>query len=103
MGGRAQAQIHAQLLLRRRAGADVATAVSAPRMIVGDLEIGGRDVAVEEDFASAREAFARAGIEPAVMPRHSEDAGHAHAIVPAGDGGFEAASDPRSDGAAICS
>ncbi len=103
MGGRAQAQIHAQMLLRRRVGADVATAVSAPRMIVGDLEIGGRDVAVEEDFASAREAFARAGIEPAVMPRHSEDAGHAHAIVPAGDGGFEAASDPRSDGAAICS
>jgi gamma-glutamyltranspeptidase len=37
------------------------------------------------------------------MPRQSEAAGHAHAIVPAGDGGFEAASDPRSDGAAICS
>ena len=72
MGGRAQAQIHAQMLLRRRAGADVATAVSAPRMIVGDLEIGGRDVAVEEDFAAAREAFARAGVEPAVMPRRSE-------------------------------
>ncbi len=103
MGGRAQAQIHAQMLLRRRAGADVATAVSAPRMIIGDLEIGGRDVAVEEDFASAREAFARAGVEPAVMPRQSEHAGHAHAIVPAGDGRFEAASDPRSDGAAVCS
>ena len=103
MGGRAQAQIHAQMLLRRGAGADVATAVSAPRMIVGDLEIGGRGVAVEEDFAAAREAFARAGIEPDVMPRLSEAAGHAHAIVPVGDGRFEAASDPRSDGAAICS
>jgi gamma-glutamyltranspeptidase len=36
------------------------------------------------------------------MPRLSESAGHAHAIVPAGEGSFEAASDPRSDGAAIC-
>ena len=103
MGGRAQAQIHAQMLLRRQAGGDVVTAVSAPRMIVGDLEAGGRDVAVEEDFASARDAFARAGVEPAVMPRLSEAAGHAHAIVPTGDGSFEAASDPRSDGAAVCS
>jgi len=103
MGGRAQAQIHAQMLLRRQAGADVVTAVSAPRMIVGDLEAGGRDVAVEEDFAAARDAFARAGVEPAVMPRLSEAAGHAHAIVPTGDGSFEAASDPRSDGAAVCS
>ena len=103
MGGRAQAQIHAQMLLRRAAGADVATAVSAPRMIVGDLEIGGRGVAVEEDFAAARDAFGRAGIEPDVMPRLSEAAGHAHAIVPVADGRFEAASDPRSDGAAVCS
>jgi gamma-glutamyltranspeptidase/glutathione hydrolase len=102
MGGRAQAQIHAQMLLRRAAGADVATAVSAPRMIVGDLEIGGRGVALEEDFATARDGFGRAGIEPDVMPRLSESAGHAHAIVPAGEGSFEAASDPRSDGAAIC-
>jgi gamma-glutamyltranspeptidase len=103
MGGRAQAQIHAQMLLRRAAGADVATAVSAPRMIVGDLELGGRGVAVEEDFAAARDAFGRAGIEPDVMPRLSEAAGHAHAIVPVEEGAFEAASDPRSDGAAICS
>jgi hypothetical protein len=72
-------------------------------MIVGDLEIGGRGVAVEEDFAAARDAFGRAGIEPDVMARLSEDAGHAHAIVPVGGGGFEAASDPRSDGAAVCS
>jgi gamma-glutamyltranspeptidase len=103
MGGRAQAQIHAQMLLRRAVGADVVTAVSAPRMIVGDLELGGRGVAVEQDFASARDGFGRAGIEPDVMPRLSEAAGHAHVIVPVGDGRFEAASDPRSDGAAICS
>jgi gamma-glutamyltranspeptidase/glutathione hydrolase len=103
MGGRAQAQIHAQMLLRRAAGADVATAVSAPRMIVGDLELGGRGVAVEENFATARDALGRAGVEPDLMPRLSEAAGHAHAIVPLGDGRFEAASDPRSDGAAVCS
>jgi gamma-glutamyltranspeptidase/glutathione hydrolase len=103
MGGRAQAQIHAQMLLRRAAGADVATAVSAPRMIVGDLEIGGRGVALEEDFATARDGFGRAGVAVDVMPRLSEAAGHAHAIVPTHDGSFAAASDPRSDGAAVCS
>jgi gamma-glutamyltranspeptidase len=72
-------------------------------MIVGDLEIGGRGVAIEEDFATARDALGRAAVEPDVMPRLSEAAGHAHAIVPVGDGRFDAASDPRSDGAAICS
>ncbi len=42
MGGHAQPQIHAQLLLRRRAGADAQDAVSAPRFIVGDASRGRR-------------------------------------------------------------
>lgn len=103
MGGRAQPQIHAQLLLRRLAGAGAAEAVAGPRFVVGELEIGGGDVTVEEDFTAAREGFAAAGVEPVVIPRRSEATGHAHAIVRDGAGPLEAASDPRSDGAAVCS
>ena len=104
MGGRAQAQIHAQMLLRRAAGADAATAVAAPRMIVGDLEIGGRGVAVEEDFATARDGFGRAGVEVDVMPR-LERGRRARPRDPCQrtTGRSTAASDPRSDGRAVCS
>jgi hypothetical protein len=42
-------------------------------------------------------------VAPDVCAGLSAPAGHAHAIVPVGDGRFDAASDPRSDGAAICS
>ena len=52
MGGHAQPQIHAQLLLRRRAGADAQAAVAAPRFIVGDVEPGAA-IAVEAGFDSA--------------------------------------------------
>jgi oxamate amidohydrolase len=103
MGGRAQAQIHAQLLLRRRAGDGAAVAVAAPRFIVGDLEVGGADTAVEEDDQPALDGFAAAGVATAGVPRWSEATGHAHAIGRLPDGGFEAAADPRSDGAAAAS
>jgi gamma-glutamyltranspeptidase/glutathione hydrolase len=103
MGGRAQAQIHAQLLLRRRAGDGAAVAVAAPRFVVGDLELGGADTTVEEDFQPALEAFAEAAWATATVPRWSEDTGHAHAIARLPDGGFEAAADPRSDGSAAAS
>jgi gamma-glutamyltranspeptidase len=100
MGGRAQAQIHAQMLLHRRGGADAATAVSSPRMTVGDVSSGDRDVCIEEDFAAAREAFASVRPAPLLIPRRSDAAGHAHAIAVRPDGSFDAASDPRADGAA---
>ena len=103
MGGRAQAQIHAQLLLRRRAGDGAAVAVAAPRFVVGDLELGGADTTIEEDFLPARDAFAGAAVAIATVPRWSEETGHAHAIARLPDGGFEAAADPRSDGSAAAS
>jgi gamma-glutamyltranspeptidase/glutathione hydrolase len=103
MGGRAQAQIHAQLLLRRRAGDGAAVAVAAPRFVVGDLELGGADTTIEEDFLPARDAFAGAAVAIATVPRWSEETGHAHAIARLPGGGFEAAADPRSDGSAAAS
>ena len=101
MGGHAQAQIHAQMLLRRRAGSDSGTAVSSPRFVVGELGAADAgEVCIEEDFASARAAFEKAGQTPALMPRWDDLAGHAHAIGVRADGSFDAASDPRADGGA---
>jgi gamma-glutamyltranspeptidase len=101
MGGHAQAQIHAQMLLRRRAGGDPETAVSSPRFVVGELGAADAgEVCLEEDFAAARAAFEQAGQAPALMPRWDDSAGHAHAIAVRPDGSFNAASDPRADGGA---
>jgi oxamate amidohydrolase len=101
MGGHAQAQIHAEMLLRRRAGADAETAVASPRFVVGELGAADAgDVCIEEDFAAARTAFENAGQAPALMPRWNDSAGHAHAIAVLPDGSFDAASDPRADGGA---
>ena len=99
MGGHAQPQIHAQLLLRRRAGADAQAAVAAPRFIVGDVGPSGA-VAVEAGLDSAWQAFTDSGAPPVAIPPGSGLAGHSHAIAVADDGSFDAGSDPRADGAA---
>jgi gamma-glutamyltranspeptidase len=100
MGGKAQPQIHTQLFLRHLMGADTETAIASPRFVTGALETGGSDVQVEEDFVSALEAFAEAGVEAARLPPRSEATGHAQAIAWLADGTFDAASDPRADGRA---
>jgi gamma-glutamyltranspeptidase len=102
MGGHAQPQIHAQMLLRQRGGATGAAVVGAPRMIVGDLETGaaGSGIRVEDDF-EGRDALTRAGLDPVVVEWPSETVGHAQVIAVSPDGAFDAASDPRSDGTAF--
>lgn len=101
MGGHAQAQIHAQLLLRHLVGGDAHVAVAAPRFVTGSLEAGGGDVEVEDDFAAALAAFGRSGERVVRLPPRSEAVGHAHAIAIARDGALDAAADPRSDGSAV--
>jgi gamma-glutamyltranspeptidase len=101
MGGHAQAQIHAQLLLRHLSGSDAYTAVASPRFVTGSLEAGGTEVYVEEDFQAALTAFATAGERTVALPIRSEAVGHAHAIAVAAAGTLDAASDPRSDGRAV--
>ncbi|WCB92238.1 Glutathione hydrolase-like YwrD proenzyme [Baekduia alba] len=98
MGGRAQAQIHVQVLLRLLAGATAAEAVAAPRFAVGAIEMGdtAATVRVEQDCDTAAIAsLAAAGFAARVVERHSDDLGHAQAIWLDGAG-----SDPRADGAA---
>lgn len=101
MGGSAQPQIHAQLLLRSLAGADPAQATHAPRWIVEEPDAAGIVRAtVEEDVPEqVRRSLAGVGFELRIVPRHSEDLGHSNLIRLEG-GGYLAASDPRSDGSA---
>jgi len=102
MGGKAHAQIHAQVLLRLLGGASAQEAVSAPRCVVGSLELGEPDDTVRLEGgipAAARRSLEEAGMPTLDVPRHSEDLGHVQAIWPAG-AGLAAGSDPRADGAA---
>jgi gamma-glutamyltranspeptidase len=102
MGGLAQAQIHAHLLLAARSGASPAEAVRSPRWIAGTLD-GGSTIAVvaEGDVPEpALAAIEAAGFAVEKVPALSEDLGHAQAIrIDGGD--FFAGSDPRADGSAV--
>ena len=102
MGGLAQAQIHAHLLLAARGGASPAEAVRSPRWIVGTLEGGGEvTVVAESDVpAPALAAIEATGFAVEKVPALSEAVGHAQSIrIDGGD--FLAGSDPRADGSAV--
>jgi gamma-glutamyltranspeptidase len=93
MGGRAQPQIHAQVLLRLLAGASAQAAVDAPRWVVD----GDGTALVEESIGDAVvESLRAAGLDPRPQPRMSDELGHAQAIAVAPDGSLDVGSDPRS-------
>lgn len=102
MGGSAQPQIHTQLLLHSLAGAAPEGATHAPRWIVEEpASDGSVRVTIERDApAAVHEALQRAGFRLTVVPPRTEDLGHSNLIRVTADG-YEAASDPRSDGSAI--
>ncbi|MGH2682174.1 MAG: gamma-glutamyltransferase family protein [Actinomycetota bacterium] len=95
MGGPAQPQILAQVLVRLLdQGADPDVAVSAPRWIVRHSE---PRIVAEPAAAKALSRSGRLRIE--VTGADEEETGHAQAIVIA-EAGLTAGSDPRADGAA---
>lgn len=102
MGGSAQPQIHAQLLLRQLAGATPHEATHAPRWMVAEAKAGKpvRVLAESDVPAAAMESIRAAGFEVEVVPPYTEDLGHSNVIRIDADG-MTAASDPRSDGSAI--
>ena len=103
MGGSAQPQIHAELLLRQlRLGATPHEATHAPRWIVGEvLGEGAVVVTAEADVpAETLAAIRAAGFEIRTVEEYSEALGHSN-VIRVVRGGYEAASDPRSDGYAI--
>jgi gamma-glutamyltranspeptidase len=104
MGGQGQPQILAQVLLRAVEGATAQAAVSAPRAIVG-LQADGNttdSVTVEADVQPAAvDSIGRAGLMVTSVAAHTETLGQANVVFVGADGSMTAASDPRSDGAAI--
>lgn len=98
MGGRAQPQIHAQLLLRVLSGTRPADALGQARLVVD--RGNDRPVATVEPGlpAAARAGIARR-MEVVDLDGLDESAGQAHLIAVDG-AALEPASDPRSDGAA---
>jgi gamma-glutamyltranspeptidase/glutathione hydrolase len=104
MGGSAQAQIHAQLMLRTARGEAPADAVTAPRFVLGGLGIGGpAEMVLAEGRCGAEEraAWSAAGFEVQQLADFDEEAGHAQMIRIGAEGAFRVATDPRCDGAAL--
>jgi gamma-glutamyltranspeptidase/glutathione hydrolase len=103
MGGSGQPQILLQILLRLRLGDTPARAVEAPRWVVGGL--GADDapdqILVEEGVPEAAvRSLAKTGMPIRRLPDLDDSVGHSQLIVREPDG-FIAASDPRSEGAAV--
>jgi gamma-glutamyltranspeptidase len=104
MGGQGQPQILAQVLLRALGGEGAEAAVSAPRAVVGLQVDGGTadSVTVESDMPSAAIAsVGQAGLDTTEVAAHSEALGQTNVVFADIGGSMTAASDPRSDGAAV--
>jgi gamma-glutamyltranspeptidase/glutathione hydrolase len=101
MGGRAQPQIHAQVLRHLLAGASPRQAVSAPRWVV-DVRPGDQRATVrcEADLPSVTVEQLGTACPLVELSPHSEDVGHTNVVSIAPDGTLSAGSDPRSDGSA---
>ncbi len=100
-GGDGQPQVQAQILTRYRAGQSLATAVDAPRWLLGkNRDSGSIELRVENRFdPSLLERLDAAGHPVAESGRaYCESFGHAGMLVKHAKGQVEAMHDPRSDG-----
>lgn len=103
-GGEGQPQTQAAVFTRyAQFGTDLQSAVCRPRWLLG--KSWGEETAslkLEADFAAALiEALKTAGHDVEIVSPCNPLMGHAGAVVRHADGLFEAATDPRSDGAAL--
>ncbi len=100
MGGKAQPQILAQVLLRLFAGQTPREAVAAPRWVIGGLEVDHIDEVayVERPVATPARQSIKARLSVVDLSTHDETTGHSQAVAILDDGTLVAASDPRSDG-----
>jgi oxamate amidohydrolase len=104
MGGRAQPQILAQVLLQLASGKGVSEAVSAPRFFVGDTDVPAPHLVVTAELdspAGTLSALAEGGFDVRTVPPLNDEVGHAQVLRIGAAGIVDAAADPRSDGAAI--
>jgi gamma-glutamyltranspeptidase/glutathione hydrolase len=101
MGGEGQPQTQAAIFSRyARFGADLQSAISAPRWLLGRTwGDASTTLKIEDGFAPAvYDQLAQAGHQVERVGALTAMMGHAGAIVRLADGTFEGASDPRSDG-----
>jgi gamma-glutamyltranspeptidase len=102
MGGGGQPQIDSMSIVRSFAmGMDAASAVAAPRWLVGGMELGSsaRALIAEGSVpAATRRAFESSGYAVETLADVDESVGHAHLIRVRDDGSFDVGSDPRADG-----
>jgi gamma-glutamyltranspeptidase len=101
MGGGGQPQINFQDLVRAfDLGMDPGAAVSAPRWLMGGMDLHpGRSVELEAGVPTwVRDAFERSGFALTLLGEWDDGVGHAHLIRMAEDGTLVAATDPRADG-----
>jgi gamma-glutamyltranspeptidase/glutathione hydrolase len=103
MGGKAQSQIHTQLILRSLEGLEPAQIVAAPRFIVGGLEAGSSNDRIMMEPGLERERanqLHRTSMTVKTGKELDSDAGHSMVARRNPDASLAAGADPRSDGAA---
>lgn len=103
MGGKAQSQIHTQLILRYLQGLTPLGMVAAPRFIVGGLEAGSSNdrIMIEPLLENDRAAEIRGTTMTVTLGKELDsDAGHSMVARRNADGSLDAGADPRSDGSA---
>lgn len=101
MGGKAQPQIHMQLLGSLISGCPPARAVENPRWVVGGREAASASVVqVEESALPVFDTFRTSEFVIEAISDLHDAVGHVQAIVYA-EKGCSAVSDPRSDGSAF--
>ncbi|MEL6825028.1 MAG: gamma-glutamyltransferase family protein [Pseudomonadota bacterium] len=103
MGGEGQPQTQAAIFTRyAKYGMDLQESIAAPRWLLGRTwGETSTSLKLESRFEPALvQALQGAGHEVELLSDFSETMGHAGALVRHSNGGFEGASDPRSDGAA---
>jgi gamma-glutamyltranspeptidase/glutathione hydrolase len=104
MGGKAQSQIHAQLVQRVREGAGPLEAVSAPRFIVGGLDMGTSNdyIFIEPGLdAETLSGLERSPLRIVEAASLDSNAGHAMIARREPTGEVSAGADPRSDGGSM--
>ena len=99
MGGKAQPQIHAQVLLRQWEGESPSAALRAPRWVM-EMNGGIDTVSLEESVAPETRAYLCGSFSHKEEPDFSDSLGHMQLVTVDSTGVPIAASDPRSDGSA---
>ena len=102
MGGLAQPQIIAQVLLRLFEGASAQDAVSAPRWVVGGMDLGQpTNVAYLESRlgVEVRDSI-RSRMSTTMLDAFDDTTGHTQVVAVGDAGELTAGADPRSDGRA---